>query len=71
MSPTQTRLGAVGANWPSKRLGAAHRAGSEFVVRGTNERGCYERGCYERGCYERKPWAASVRRMLTGAAERR
>ena len=37
--PTQTRLGAVGAGWPSKRLGAARTAGSESVVRGTNERG--------------------------------
>jgi hypothetical protein len=29
-----------GANWPSKRLGAARTAGSKSVVRGTSERGC-------------------------------
>ena len=53
MSPTQTRLGAVGPGWPSKRLSAARTAGSESVVRGTNERGCW-------AC---KPWAYSTRRM--------
>ena len=56
MSPSQTRSGAVGAGWPSKRLGAAHRAGSESVVRGTKER----------GCWARKPWVASARRMRPG-----
>ena len=43
MSPTQTRFGAVGAGWPSSRLGAARPAGSESVVRGTNERGGWAR----------------------------
>ena len=34
---THARFGAVGAGWPSKRLGAARTAGSELGVRGTNE----------------------------------
>jgi hypothetical protein len=53
MPPTQAWVGAAGAGWPGKRLGAARTAGSESVVRGANER----------GCWARRPWAWSTRRM--------
>ena len=40
MSPIQTWLGVRETGWPNKRLGAAHTAESESVVRSTNARGC-------------------------------